>query len=71
MKVTVSKEGVMIPRKMLGKAKMVEIHREKSIIIVQLIDVTDPFTRLGKEPVETGLKDGSESHDQYLYLPKE
>lgn len=70
MRATVTSKGVLIPRKLLGKAKVVEIHREKSRIIVQPLDESDPIRNLGKKPVKLGIEDASENTDKYLYSSK-
>ena len=61
MRATVTDKGVFIPRKLLGKAKVVDIRREKSRIIVQPLDEPDPIRKLGQNPVKLGIKDASES----------
>lgn len=70
MKAVVTSKGVVIPRKMLGNAKVVEIRREKSRVIVQPMDETDPIRNLGKKPVKLGIPDASVNTDRYLYSRK-
>ncbi len=70
MKATVTEKGILIPRRLLGNAKVVEIHREKSGIVVRPLDESDPIRNLGKKPVRLGIEDASESTDRYLYSGK-
>ena len=89
IKVKVTKEGVVVPREMLGDAKTVEITLAGNGVLIvtdsppvisslkgQLEDVTlssvppqsdDPVLQMGQNPVECGLVDASERHDDYLY----
>jgi len=68
MKAAVNKEGVLIPKEMLGDAKEVEIQQENGCIVVLPIPAPDdPIFELGKLPVECGVQDGAVEHDKYLY----
>lgn len=68
MKATVSKEGVLVPKEMLGGAKEVDIRKEQDrIVLTPIKQRIDPIFKLGKNPVDTGISDGAVHHDQYLY----
>ncbi len=68
MKAAVHEQGVLIPKRLLKGVKAVEIRKERGRIIVLPLK-TDPIRRLGRHPVSTGLGDGAERHDDYLYGP--
>jgi len=67
MTAPVTKDGVLIPRRMLGKAKVVEIRRERSRIVVQPIDESDPLRKLAENPISLGIDGASDSVDHLLY----
>lgn len=67
IKVKVTQEGVVIPKKYLKGAEEVEIKKENGFIIVIPITDTDPILGLGKNPVVCGVTDASEQHDKYTY----
>jgi hypothetical protein len=68
MKVTVKKEGALIPKRLLGSAKPVEILEDKGrLVVVPLPAPDDPIFKLGKRPVKTGVADAADKHDAYLY----
>jgi hypothetical protein len=71
MKAKVTKQGVLIPKKLLNGAKEVEIRRKKNLIVVVPSPEQDPIYKLGKNPVSTGLGNAAENHDQYLYRGNE
>ena len=63
----VTKRGLIIPKSMLAEAEEVEIRKEDHRIVISPISQTDPIFNLGKHPVNCGLIDGSERHDNYIY----
>lgn len=67
MKAKVTKEGVLIPREMLEgiSSEEVEIRKEPGKILV--LPAEDPILGLGKNPIRTGVRDGSVNHDRYIY----
>jgi len=68
MKVSVRKDGLLIPKRLLGSAKQAEILQKKGhLIVVPIPSPDDPIFKLGKRPVKTRLPDGAERHDTYLY----
>lgn len=67
MKVKVTSDGVVIPKKYLEGIAEVEIRKENGFIIVIPIMDVDSISGLGKNPVDCGLTDASERHDKYLY----
>jgi hypothetical protein len=60
---------VLIPKRLLRGAKIVEIRKEQGGILLLPLptDKEDPIRRLGKHPVSCGLTNGSEAHDEHLY----
>ena len=67
MKVKVNEKGVLIPRKFLKGIKEVEIRRQNGLILVVPLHDKDPIFDIGKNPVKSGVKDGSINHDKYIY----
>ena len=67
MKVKVTEKGVVIPRKLLKGVKEVDIRRQNGLIIVVPVSEKDPIFNLGKNPVKSGVTDGSVNHDKYIY----
>lgn len=66
----VTKQGLVIPRRLLRGVKRVEIRRGKNRLTVVPADVADPITQLGRKPVACGLTDASANHDRHLYNGK-
>ncbi len=80
-KARVTKEGLLIPREVAERAlgegsEEVEIFEEPGRLVVAATEAgeraagtprEDPILGLGKNPVRTGLRDGSTDHDRYLY----
>lgn len=69
MKVKVTKDGIIIPKKLLKEAKEVDIRDENNVIIIVPLTKSDPIYEFGQNPVSCGLKDASEKHDKYIYNP--
>ena len=67
IKMKVSEQGVLIPRTLLQGVEEVEIRKENNVIVVTPTPRIDPVLELGKHPVECGVSDASENHDNYLY----
>lgn len=67
MKVKVTKKGILIPKRMLAGVEEVEIKKKDNAVIVIPIDESDPIFHLGKNPINSGISDGSFNHDKYLY----
>jgi hypothetical protein len=67
MKVKVSEKGLLIPRKFLKGVKEVEIRRQNGLILVVPLHEKDPIFDIGRNPVKSGVKDGSVNHDKYIY----
>ena len=67
MKVKVTENGALIPRKLLKGIKEVEVHRQNGFIIVMPVGAKDPIFNIGKNPVKLGIKDASVNHDKYIY----
>jgi len=68
MKVTVKKEGLFVPRKLLKGIKQADIKWEKDRIVILPTKIEDdPVFTLGSHPGHSGLKDASAHHDKYIY----
>jgi len=68
MKVEVNKDGALIPKRLLGKAKAVEVRKEPGrIVVVPIPSPDDPVFELGSKPGRSGMGDLSVRHDEYLY----
>ncbi len=68
MKVTVKKEGLLVPKKLLKGIKQAEVKWEKNKIIILPTKIEhDPIYSLGTHPGHSGLKDASTNHDKYIY----
>jgi virulence-associated protein VagC len=67
MKIQVSKQGLLIPKELLGDRQEVEIIEEQELIIIKTLKKTPSIWDLGKNPVECDVTDGAINHDHYLY----
>jgi hypothetical protein len=67
MKVKVTEQGALIPRKFLKGIKEVDIRRQNGLIVVVPLGEKDSIFNLGKNPVKSGITDGSVNHDKYIY----
>lgn len=70
MVANVTKDGLVIPRRLLRGIKRVELRRGKGQITVFPIKEADPVQQLGSKPVRCDVRDGSTHHDRYLYNGK-
>jgi|688.fasta_scaffold31926_8 virulence-associated protein VagC len=67
MKVNVTDQGLIIPKEFLVGITSVEVRREEDQIILTPVLEDDPIWGLGSDPIELGISDAAENHDQYLY----
>jgi virulence-associated protein VagC len=69
MKVRVTHEGVLIPKRMLIDVDEVDIRKEqRNIVVTPTTQATlDPIFRLGTSPVDDDITDGAARHDHYIY----
>jgi len=67
MKAKVTEKGVVIPKELLEGIEEVEIRKTDNLLVVVPTTKSDPILGLGQHPVECGVRDASERHDQYLY----
>jgi hypothetical protein len=67
MKVSVTEQGVLIPKEFLEGIRVVEIRRENDQIILTPTAEDDPIWGLGSKPICLGIADAAENHDRYLY----
>lgn len=67
MRITVTEQGVLIPKHLLEGAQEVEIRTQQGILLVMPIVEGDPILQLGKEPITDSVEDASIHHDRYLY----
>jgi hypothetical protein len=69
VKVKVTKEGLLIPRELVEELKdrdeEVEVRKDAGRVVI--LPTKDPILGLGRSPVRTGVRDGSENHDRHLY----
>jgi hypothetical protein len=66
MRMKVTEQGVVVPKRFLKGIKEVEIRKDKRGILV--VPVTeDPILALGSQPIADEITDASERHDTYLY----
>jgi hypothetical protein len=66
MKARVTKEGVVIPKRLLRDVEEVDIRREGNVVILIPRNRRDPIYRLGVNPVACNAPDASEDLDKYL-----
>ena len=69
MKLTVTEQGLLIPKELLGENQEFEIIQEEGKLIIVSIKKTSSIWDLGSNPVECDVKDGAINHDYYLYNP--
>lgn len=68
MKLKVTEEGVLIPKKLLGNSEEVEITQQKNQIIITKINNSNmSIWDMGKNPVECDITDASINDDKYIY----
>lgn len=67
MKIKVTETGVVIPRHLLPDVDEVDVRTEGGVLVVVPADGEDPILGLGRNPVSSGVPDGSVAHDRYLY----
>jgi virulence-associated protein VagC len=67
MKVTVTEQGLLVPKEFLEGIRAVEIRRENNQIILTPALEDDPIWDLGSEPISLGIVDAASHHDRYLY----
>lgn len=67
MKTKVTKRGVVIPKDFFAGVVEVDIRKEADRIVVIPIVLADPILGLGENPVDCGVADAAEHHDNYLY----
>jgi virulence-associated protein VagC len=67
MKVRVTENGVVVPKDFLQGIEEVEIRKTDNVVVIVPTTMSDPILALGQNPVECGVPDASERHDQYLY----
>jgi virulence-associated protein VagC len=67
MKVKVAENGLVIPKEFLDGVDEVEIRKTDKLVVIVPTTRGDPILELGQIPVECGVPDASERHDQYLY----
>ena len=69
MKVRVTREGLLIPKEVAERlgSDVVEVFEEPGRLLIVAEPGEDPILGLGKNPVHTGVRDGSTNHDLYLH----
>ena len=64
MKAKVTEKGVVIPKEFLEGIEEVEIRKTDNLLVIVPTTRADPILGLGQNPVECGVPDASERHDQ-------
>ncbi len=72
MKIKVTEEGLLIPKRLLEGFDEVDIRKRNGVIVVSPaspISPDDPIFNLGKNPIEDdlGMEDASVNLDKYIY----
>lgn len=67
IKISVTAQGVLIPRQLLEGIEEVELKKENGVITLVPTVQNDPIWNLGEDPIECDVSDASEQHDKYLY----
>ncbi|MGH7960891.1 MAG: hypothetical protein ACRERD_03555 [Candidatus Binatia bacterium] len=66
MKMKVTEQGAIVPKKFLKGIKEVEIRKDnRGILVVPVME--DPIFALGSQPIVDEIADASAHHDAYLY----
>ncbi len=66
MKVTVTEQGILVPKSLLEGIQEVEIRKQNGTIVIVPIVQEDPIFQLGKDPISDTVTDASVNHDRYL-----
>jgi hypothetical protein len=66
MKIKVTEQGVIVPKKFLKGVKKVEIRKDDGVILVVPV-AEDPILALGSQPIADDITDAAQHHDRYLY----
>ena len=67
MKVRVTEEGVVIPKRLLKGVTEVEIRQEGNVVVVFPKSKENSLFKLGRNPVACNAPDASENLDKYIY----
>ncbi len=67
MKTKVTKQGVLVPKRLLEGVDEVEIRKENGLIFIVPVMSYDPVFRIGQNPIEDSITDTSVNHDRYIY----
>ena len=67
IKISVTAQGVLIPRQLVEGIEEVELKKENGVITLVPTVQNDSIWNLGKDPIECDISDASEQHDKYLY----
>ena len=71
MKVSVTDEGVLVPKELLEGVESVTIHKKDGVVMVVPSDTDTKkterysFFKLGADPIDIDITDASENHDKY------
>jgi hypothetical protein len=63
----VTKNGLLIPKRLLQGITQVEIRRVGKRITLTPSPIADPLRGFGEKPVQVGCTDGSVNHDAYAH----
>jgi virulence-associated protein VagC len=66
MKVTVTEQGILVPKSLLEGIQEVEIRKQNGTIVIVPIVQEGPIFQLGKDLISDTVTDASVNHDRYL-----
>lgn len=70
MRAKVTKEGVVIPKRLLKDVDEVEIKKKDDVILVVPTAKEDPILKMGMRPITCNTPDASEQAEKYLFISK-
>ena len=66
MKLSVTDDGVLLPKQWFPGVSEVEVRRENGSVVIVPADAPDPIYELGTQPIKSDVDDASVNHDRYL-----
>lgn len=71
MRLPVTDDGVLVPRRLLPDVDEVEVRSQNGVVMVipaeSGVPVDDPIRGFGQSPVPDSITDASENLDRYVY----
>jgi len=65
MKLTVTEQGVLVPKFLFEGIREVEIRKQNGAILIVPVIQEDPIFQLGKDSLDDPVTDASVNHDCY------